>query len=288
MRVARSTSAFSESFSLGARRRRRSSDSRARSSCLLHQAQHGFEYAQGALRRPKDTNLQQFVNSQCVGWVGSRIGRSGTRSRGAKKIARRSRRGAKGKKLGVRAQRAPAPARPTHPTAVQAIELLHAKQATRWAARSDRFSQLMARVIRDEQKGQYLRTTSNLSSVELSELHALAPEAHDAFSIEMRDAVEHLRELLTVDPLYVLSIVAMANPFGGCGTYYEPTHEGSELKVEVVAGLLVTQPAGAEAYKAPSSEHMQKIFDELDHFLDVVMLFNWSAPRGGEDFVAML
>ncbi len=114
----------------------------------------------------------------------------------------------------------------------------------------------MARVIRDEQKGQYLRTTSNLSSVELSELHALAPEAHDAFSIEMRDAVEHLRELLTVDPLYVLSIVAMANQFGGWGTYYEPTHEGSELKVEVVAGLLVTQPAGAEAYKAPSSEHI--------------------------------
>ena len=72
------------------------------------------------------------------------------------------------------------------------------------------------------------------------------------------------------DPLYTLSIIQASNMITGWGTYYEPTHDGLESKVELVAGLLLTQPLPAES--APvSSGTMQSIItswtgSSKDHF----------------------
>src|SRR5438270_8408529 len=133
--------------------------------------------------------------------------------------------------------------REDRPTPVQAIEWRHTKQAQILAARDDRFSRLLSRLLKDERRGQHLLTKSNLSEQDHAELESLAPEAHAALDIEMREAIARLRGFLAAgDPLYITAMLLLPNVFGGWGTYYEPTSEGGEHKVELVAGLLATQP----------------------------------------------
>jgi len=116
----------------------------------------------------------------------------------------------------------------------------------------------------------------------------VAPAAHEAFRVELRESIERLRGLLTLgDPLYIASIVQLRNLFGGWGTYYQPTHEGSEPKVELVCGLLATQPV-AEKVDVPTDSDMQQILTELDQVVEVAMLFNLSMPQEGSDFITTL
>src|SRR5437879_10769376 len=143
------------------------------------------------------------------------------------------------------------------PTPVQGIANRHEKQARWLAAREDRFSQLLSRILSDEVKGQYLVSKGNLSAEEHAELLSLAPQANAALSVELRDAISHLRSLLALgDPIFMASIVQLPNLFGPWGTYYEPTHEGSEAKVELVVGLLTTQPASGSS-DPPSAEDLK-------------------------------
>jgi hypothetical protein len=70
------------------------------------------------------------------------------------------------------------------------------------------------------------------------------------------------------------------------GEYYEPTHEGSEAKVELVAGLIATQPAVTTG-KRPTPDVIQAIFDELDHVVELVALFNLSLQSGDSDAASL-
>jgi hypothetical protein len=174
------------------------------------------------------------------------------------------------------------------PTPVHAIELKHTELARMLAGRADRFSQVLANVMEDERHGQYLVTRRNLSDQEFEELESLAEEAHDGFRTELADAIDELRRMLGEgDPLYITVVVQMANLMTGWGTYYEPTHRGRENSVELVAGLIATQPPAAQLAQ-PSSETMQRIFDELDQIQDLVLLFNLSMPRGDDPTIARL
>jgi hypothetical protein len=60
--------------------------------------------------------------------------------------------------------------RPEHPTPVQAVEWLHAKQAQILAARDDRFSRLLSRLLQAERRGQHVLSTSDLSEEDHAEL----------------------------------------------------------------------------------------------------------------------
>jgi hypothetical protein len=175
-----------------------------------------------------------------------------------------------------------------HPTPVQAIEWRHTKQAQILAARDDRFSRLLSRLLKDERRGQHVLTRSGLTKEDHAELESLAPEAHAALEIEMHEAIERLRGVLAVgDPLYITAILLMPNVFGGWGTYFEPTSEGGEHKVELVAGLLATQPV-SKKLDGPADAEMQQIHDEIEHILAATFLFNLSMPRGDDHDIAAL
>src|SRR5690349_12088418 len=76
---------------------------------------------------------------------------------------------------------------------VQAIEANHRDLARRLGARADRYSQLLARALVDEQAGTELLTRSGLTPEEHAELSELAPEAHALFQQQAADALTRLR-----------------------------------------------------------------------------------------------
>jgi hypothetical protein len=177
------------------------------------------------------------------------------------------------------------PRRRTRPTPTAAIQAIHARHAAGFSKRGDRYSQLLSRAIRDEPRGQGIVTTSGLTDAEHAEMVQLAPKAHDDLRIELNEALARLRELITVgDPFYILSVVHDLNLMVPWGEYYEPTHTGSEAKVELAAGLLATQPVAG--HERPSAAAVQAILDEIDHVLEVVLLFNLSMPVAGDPAVA--
>lgn len=156
------------------------------------------------------------------------------------------------------------------------------------AARPDRFSQLLSRLLKDEPTGQYVVTSSGLTKDEWAEMRALAEKAHAGFRTELSEAIERLRQLLGLgDPLYVATMLQLSNLFGGFGTYYEPTHEGMESRVELVVGLLATQPIAGTSGE-PTDNDMQCIYDEIDHILEVLLVYNVSKPRSADYDLAML
>jgi hypothetical protein len=180
------------------------------------------------------------------------------------------------------------PKKPERPTPVQAVALIHSKQAQMLVARPDRFSQLLGHLLKDEPTGQYVVTRSGLSADEWAEIRALAAQAHAGFRVELSEAIQSLRRLLAVgDPLYIATMLQLSNLFGEWGTYYEPTHQGSEAKVELVVGLLATQPI-AGSLDGPTDEELQHIYEEIDHILGVLLVYNVSKPRSDDDDVAML
>lgn len=184
--------------------------------------------------------------------------------------------------------RGEAPPKLERPTPVQAVELHHQAQADRWASRPDRFSQLLARAFNDEHSGQNLMTRSGLTTEERAELASLRDEAHAMFGKELADATLALRAHLGKgDPLYIVALVQAMNLMTPWGSYYEPTHPGRENRVELIAGLLASQ-APSQSREAPTSAEMQQIFDEVEHILDVLYLFNFSMPRADEPEIATL
>ena len=174
------------------------------------------------------------------------------------------------------------------PAPIVGIEAAHDRVSDALSRRSDRFSQLLSRAVRDERHGDVLMTTSGLTRKEYEELGRLTPAAHEALGVELVAATATLRGLLTAgDPFFIMSVVQDANLFVPWGEYYEPTHEGLESRVELVAGLLATQPVVATRDR-PTAEATQAILDEIDHVLIVNLLFNLSKPPSGDSTLASL
>lgn len=174
------------------------------------------------------------------------------------------------------------------PAPIVGIEAAYDRVSDALSRRSDRFSQLLSRAVQDERHGDVLMTTSGLTRQEHEELARLALAAHEDFGVELVAAIARLRGLLTAgDPFFIMSVVQDANLFAPWGEYYEPTHGGLESRVELVAGLLATQPVVA-ARDRPTAEAMQAILDEVDHVLLVTLLFNLTKPPSGDSTVASL
>ena len=86
-------------------------------------------------------------------------------------------------------------------------------------------------MLQDEHAGQYLVTRSALSADEFKELERMRPDAHEGLRIELDQAYGRLRGLLEdADPFHVIATIQFANLFVAWGSYYEPSHEGSEAK----------------------------------------------------------
>lgn len=168
------------------------------------------------------------------------------------------------------------------------MEDRHIQLAERFAKRGDRFSQLLSRVLHDEHAGQYLVTRSALSADEYKELERIRPEAHKSLRIELDEAYGRLRGLLgDADPFHIIATIQFANLLVAWGSYYEPTHEGSEAKVELVCGFLATQPPNRTGQR-PEPRAMQAIFDELDRIEELVLLVNLTMPAGDDHRAAAL
>ncbi len=171
---------------------------------------------------------------------------------------------------------------PSRPPPVAGVERAQARIVAALAERSDRFSQLLSRAAKTEMQGQVLVTSSGLTNAEHEELARLTPAAHHDFGRELEAATTHLRELLgSGDPFFMMAVVQDMNLFIPWGEYYEPTHEGLETKIELVAGLLASQTAVAP-HEPPTAHDMQAILDEVDHIQVVNLLFNLTQrPIGG-------
>jgi len=174
------------------------------------------------------------------------------------------------------------------PTPVQAIEDIHTALAGRLAARADRYSQLLAKSIKDEHAGQHLVTRNGLSEEEHAEMRELSADAHGTFRRELEAETAALRELLANgEPFHSLALVQTTNLWVPWGEYYEPTMRGGENVVELVAGLLASQAPTPPDDPLPS-DLMQKIFDGLRRILDLLLLVNMTAPRDADPDVASL
>lgn len=178
-------------------------------------------------------------------------------------------------------------AEPGRPAPIVGIEAAHNRMSQALSQRGDRFSQLLSRAVRDERQGSVLWTTSVLTHDEREELARLTPAAHEEFGVELAGTIAKLRGLLTAgDPFYILAIVQDLNLFVPWGEYYEPTHEGLETRLELVAGLLATQPVGSR--DRPTADAVQAILDEIDHAQLVNTLFNLTMRPHGDDELASL
>jgi hypothetical protein len=151
------------------------------------------------------------------------------------------------------------------PAPIVGIEAAHDRMSDALARRDDRFSQLLARAVRDERHGAVLMTTSGLTSDEHEELAHLTPAAHENFGAELAATIARLRDLLTAgDPFFILAVVQDLNLLVPWGEYYEPTHEGLETRLELVAGLLAMQPVAVTPDR-PAAETVQAILDEIGY-----------------------
>ena len=134
-----------------------------------------------------------------------------------------------------------------------------------------------------------LRSSSALSEEEREELESLAPAAFDAYREEGEELLSRLRELVAqADPLHVLGVIKAANLLTLHGSYYEPTHRGLESSIELVAGLLITQPPSAER-EPPGARATAARSPLISISLqDVMLLRNFTAPRGDDPTAADL
>lgn len=174
------------------------------------------------------------------------------------------------------------------PAPIVGVEAAQARILRSLSHRTDRFSELLSRAAKTEYQGRVLVASSGLANAEYDEISRLATSAHDEFGHELDGAIANLRDLLTTgDPFFILAVVQDMNLLVPWGEYYEPTHEGSELKIELVAGLLACQSASAPRDR-PTSHVMQAILDEIDHIQLVSLLFNLTkSPPGGLDAASL-
>ena len=128
-------------------------------------------------------------------------------------------------------------------------------------------------------------TTSGLTRDEHEELAHLTPSAHGGSASNWMLRSRASRLLTAGDPLYVVAIVQDLNLFVPWGEYYEPTHEGLETRLELVAGLLATQPVASQ--DRPTAETVQRS-PTIDHAQLVNTLFNLDVRAQGDYELASL
>lgn len=114
-------------------------------------------------------------------------------------------------------------------------------------------------------------TAPALSPSESEELRRIAPEARSGFAGQAMQNISELRGLFAgTDPFVALSVLSARNLWFADGTYYEPTNHGSEVRVELAAGLILTTPRVDR--RDPTSQEIQRVLDLIEQTIDLIDL----------------
>jgi hypothetical protein len=160
------------------------------------------------------------------------------------------------------------------PSPAEAIRQRHEDYKKRLSQRSDEISQLLSKASKTSMVGDNaLIEGGGLTGAEHEHLGDLLRSEALSFREELREEVDKLRQLVSdTDPLGLLARFSALNMFGAWGEYFEPTAEGSEAKVEFLAGLLLTTPYSGRNSLDPRL--VQDVFDGVDRVFDSAFLLN--------------
>jgi hypothetical protein len=159
-------------------------------------------------------------------------------------------------------------------------------RAQRLRARTaDPVAQLAARAVSTEFVGGHAESRNALSEADMSQLAALAPDAHAEYEAELGSLFDDLRPLVhEMGPASVLAPLEFQHFFIPLGDYYEPSSTNDEVVVEVVAAL-AAEVSGADSPAARSTTkedlvRLSQIFQSID---DVEFLLGLVRPHLDSD-----
>lgn len=135
----------------------------------------------------------------------------------------------------------------------------------------DPFAELMSKAIRTEIVDDTLITTGDLDDEGRAALEEEAPKAAKRLAERAAGRLEALRaEVSDLHPMALLVRLLWGNIVTN-RTYFEPTFTGSEARVEVLAGLLLTaEGLDRAADDLPDPSRVQSVFDGLEE-LELLM-----------------
>ena len=186
-------------------------------------------------------------------------------------------------------------ARNSRPSIREAQLEIVQRQAERLTAVGGRFGELLAKATvlppaLPEPGEQPQEFVWPLSPEEREELLALAPEAREAERLKGIELMAELREAAKpLDVAAAIALVSWINLWLPAGDYFEPTNQGSEAKVELLAGVMVTQDASTGSDAGPRG--YQRMLDLLDDVLTHLDLYLWGdafAIASGDPTKALL
>jgi hypothetical protein len=138
---------------------------------------------------------------------------------------------------------------------------------------SDPFAKLLGTGVEARIEGSRLVSSSQISDTDFHELRRLALEKRSEYKQRVEEKFKELRgELAQLHPLAALARVLITNVITAWGHYHEPTEQGSESKVELTAGILLTQPSDFEYDDPPPADKVKAIHDALDEIYHLAYL----------------
>ena len=153
-------------------------------------------------------------------------------------------------------------------------------QAERLTAIGGRFGELLAKASvlpppPPEPGEQPQEFAPPLTPEEREELMALAPEAREVAKFKGIELMADLRAATRrLDASSAIALVSWLNLWMAPEDYFEPTNSGSEAKVELLAGVMVTQEEESSV-EADAGDY-QRVLDLLDEVIAQLDLYLWT------------
>ena len=155
--------------------------------------------------------------------------------------------------------------RPNRPPIEEALAARRDLIGAQFQSLDDPFAKMLSAVATHEVVDDQLVVSGNLDDAGRERLGAEAKAAVPRLTAAVGEGMADLRRLLSsIHPMGALVRVCWANLLR-VGDYFEPTFHGSEPKVEMLAGLLLSAEAlDSASPDPPDPELVQRIFDALD------------------------
>jgi hypothetical protein len=116
-----------------------------------------------------------------------------------------------------------------------------------------------------------LPSSAALTNEEREELQSLAPQTRADARARGMQLVTDLRALIgRLEPFALLAVASVMNIWGHEGEYFEPVARGSEVQLELLAGLVATTLGDDD--RVCDDEHFQEALDKAGMVIDVMEL----------------
>lgn len=169
---------------------------------------------------------------------------------------------------------------PHVPRPIPHMQERHARRQRWLAGRDDPFSQLASRAMGSAVEDGRLVMRGQLTEAERDEVRRLAPSAAINLLAEREALTVELRGVLApLDPLRTISQVTLSNLLVGAGEYFEPSFTGSEVAIEIVAGLYASQ--APDGLTVPGPAEIEEITGLLSDLADVGTMLPSRRPLPG-------